>query len=103
MSQRTNFVKSYLPTLITFKAVWVMQKNIIKKLLFKASDNERFNGSHDTGRPCRRLIPDSYPYSPGGLVTMLERVRTRSRMLDPIQLVNDDVIDSIFRLMSFYF
>ena len=28
---------------------------------------------------------------------MLERVVTRSRILDLIQLVNDDVIDSIFR------
>ena len=39
-------------------------------------------------------------YSPGELVTMLERVGTRSRMLDPIQLVNDDVIDSIFRSLT---
>ena len=69
----------------------------------KASDNERFNGRRDTHRPCRRLIPDSYHYSPGGLVTTFERVGTCSRMLDPIQFVKDDIIDSILRLMSFYF
>ena len=46
------------------------------------------------------LIPDSYPYSPGGLVTILEHVVTHSRMLDPIQLVNDDIIDSIFRQVT---
>ena len=64
------------------------------------SDNERFNGSCDTRHPCRRLILDSYLYSPGGLVTMLERVVTRSRMLDPIQFVSDDIIDSIIRSVT---
>ena len=31
---------------------------------------------------------------------MLESVVTRSRMLDPIQLINDDAIDSIFRSVT---
>ena len=39
-----------------------------------------------------RLIPDSYPYSPGGLIAMLEHIVTHSKMLDLIKLVNGDVI-----------